>query len=382
MVIAEIGTSHGGSLEKAKELIDAAAFAEADAVKFQWVIASEILHPKTGFVDLPTGRIPLYERFKQLECPKEFYEAARDYARSKGLKWICSPFGAQSLRFLLSLSPDAVKIASPELNHFPMLRELQKARESQDAPKSKDKPKTAAAGAAIPVIISSGVSKLRDIEAALEILGTDKVSLLHCITSYPAPEEEYNVNLVQSLRGIFGVETGLSDHSLDPVLVPCLAASQGAKIVEKHITLSKKTSGLDDPVALEPEEFLQMTKALKQCEAALKRYGKERGGQEIVAQMSEQYGKERVQKVLGSGVKKLAAAEEKNYGRTNRSLHYMADFEAGHILREEDIGVLRTEKILTPGISPRYAESLVGKKLVRSVHDGDGVLLDDIAEAN
>ena len=118
MVIAEIGTSHEGSIEKAKRLIDAAKEAEADAVKFQWVIADEILHPKTGFVDLPTGRIPLYERFKQLECPPDFYAATLEYARSLGLKWICSPFGLKSLELLLELKPDAVKIASPELNHF------------------------------------------------------------------------------------------------------------------------------------------------------------------------------------------------------------------------------------------------------------------------
>ncbi|MBQ6029489.1 MAG: N-acetylneuraminate synthase family protein, partial [Treponema sp.] len=244
MVIAEIGTSHEGSIEKATRLIDAAKEAEADAVKFQWVIADEILHPKTGFVDLPTGRIPLYERFKRLECPPDFYAQSLEYARSLGLKWICSPFGLKSLEFLLGLKPDAVKIASPELNHFPMLRALASARKADGAPQADGKlksdearktnealenllqaPKTTAA---VPVIVSSGVSKTRDIEAALAILGKSGVSLLHCVTSYPAPEEEYNVRLIAALKKDFGVETGLSDHSLDPVLVPCLAASQGA----------------------------------------------------------------------------------------------------------------------------------------------------------
>ena len=364
MVIAEIGTSHEGSLEKAKRLIDAAKEAEADAVKFQWVIADEILHPKTGFVDLPTGRISLYERFKQLECPPDFYAATLEYARSLGLKWICSPFGLKSLELLLELKPDAVKIASPELNHFPMLRKLADWRKSN----------------AIPVIVSSGVSKTRDIEAALAILGKSGVALLHCVTSYPAPEEEYNVRLIAALKKQYGVECGLSDHSLDPVLVPCLAASQGATVFEKHITLSKKTSGLDDPVALEPGQFLQMTRALRQCQAAMNRYGSERGEKEIIAQMSEQYGSERVQKVLGNGIKALAPAEEKNYGRTNRSLHYMKAFEAGHILAAEDIGVLRTEKILTPGLSPALYESVVGKKLRRAVQDGAGVLQEDFME--
>ena len=386
MVIAEIGTSHEGSIEKAKRLIDAAKEAEADAVKFQWVIADEILHPKTGFVDLPTGRIPLYERFKQLECPPDFYAKSLEYARSLGLKWICSPFGLKSLELLLELKPDAVKIASPELNHFPMLRALAAARKADGAHQADDELKSngaresneAASPAAVPVIVSSGVSKKSDIEAALAILGKSGVALLHCVTSYPAPEEEYNVRLIAALKKDFGVETGLSDHSLDPVLVPCLAASQGATVFEKHITLSKKTSGLDDPVALEPGQFLQMTRALKQCQAAINRYGSERGEKEIIAQMSEQYGSARVQKVLGSGIKALAPAEEKNYGRTNRSLHYMKAFEAGHILEAQDVGVLRTEKVLTPGLSPEFLESVIGKKLRRAVDDGAGVAWEDI----
>lgn len=388
MVIAEIGTSHGGSLEKAKELIDAAKEAEADAVKFQWVIADEILHPKTGFVDLPTGRIPLYERFKQLECPEDFYAQTLEYARSKNLKWICSPFGLKSLDALLALKPDAVKIASPELNHFPMLRALAAARKADcelqldGEPKSNEARESneaaSPAPAATPVIVSSGVSKQSDIEAALAILGTRGVALLHCITSYPAPEEEYNVRLIATFKKQFGVECGLSDHSLDPVLVPCLAASQGATVFEKHITLSKKTSGLDDPVALEPQQFLQMTKALKQCQAAINRYGSERGEKEIIAQMSEQYGSGRVQKVLGNGIKALAPAEEKNYGRTNRSLHYMKAFEAGHILTAKDVGVLRTEKILSLGIGPEHYESVIGKKLARAVEDGTGIMLEDL----
>ncbi len=384
MVIAEIGTSHEGSIEKAKRLIDAAKEAEADAVKFQWVIADEILHPKTGFVDLPTGRIPLYERFRQLECPPDFYAATLEYARSLGLKWICSPFGLKSLELLLELKPDAVKIASPELNHFPMLRALAAARKTDGKLQSDEARKTNEAAfpapAAVPVIVSSGVSKQSDIEAALAILGTSGVVLLHCVTSYPAPEEEYNVRLIAALKKQLGVKTGLSDHSLDPVLVPCLAASQGATVFEKHITLSKKTSGLDDPVALEPQQFLQMTKALRQCKAAINRYGSERGGQEIIKQMEEQYGSERVQKVLGNGIKALAPAEEKNYGRTNRSLHYMKAFEAGHVLEAQDIGVLRTEKVLTPGIGPEFLESVIGKKLRRAVQDGAGVAWEDITE--
>lgn len=367
MIIAEIGTSHEGSRDKAKALVDAAVDAGCDAVKFQWVYADEILHPKTGYVKLPTGDIPLYERFRQLECPVSFYREMLDYAHSRNVKFVCSPFGTRSLKELLSLNPDAVKIASPELNHFPLLTALQEYRISQKA-----EGKTP-----VPVILSSGVSTLKDIEKALSITGSENVTLLHCITSYPAPEEEYNVRLIGNLSRIFGIPCGLSDHSLDPVLVPCLAASQGSVMTEKHITLSRKTSGLDDPVALEGEQFAQMVMALHQCEAALNRYGKEKGSDSIISQMSEQFGMDRVQKVLGTGIKRLSEAEKNNYGRTNRSLHYMNSFPCGHKISEGDISVLRTEKVLTPGISPDYLPMLTGKTITRAVNDGDGVQLTD-----
>ena len=366
-IIAEIGTSHEGSVEKAKQLIDAAAESGADTIKFQWVYADEILHPDTGFVKLPTGNIPLYERFKQLECDKSFYIQMQDYVHSKGCKFCCSPFGLRSMKELLSINPDIVKIASPELNHYMMLEYLADYRAKQEGEK-------------VPVIISSGVSKLCDIEKALEILGRDGISLLHCITSYPAPEEEYNLNVITNLMGIFGVEAGVSDHSLDPVLVPCLSVLCGGSIIEKHITLSRLTDGLDDPVALDPEQFALMVHTLHQTEASIRHYGKELARQRAIEQFAEQYGKEKVIKSLGNGIKELAPAELANYERTNRSLHYMKAMKAGHIITPDDIAVLRTEKVLTPGCSPEFYSLLLGKKLTRDVENGSGVNLADFME--
>ena len=361
MVIAEIGTSHEGSIEKAKKLVDAASESGTDYIKFQWVYASEILHPKTGFVDLPTGKIPLYDRFKELECPPSFYKELLDYTHSKGKKFICSPFGLKSLEELLSIQPDAIKIASPELNHYKMLEALRDYRASQ-----KEK---------IPVILSSGVSKMQDIEKALNITGTENVSLLHCITSYPAPEEEYNLKLITKYKKEFKIECGVSDHSLDPVLVPALSIACGGTIIEKHITLSRKTSGLDDPVALEPEQFGFMCHAVNQSLVSINHYGADLGSKRIIEQISEQYGEERVKKVLGSGIKELAPSEKENYGRTNRSLHYMNDLKKGDVIKEGDIAILRTEKILTPGISPEYYDTLIGKTLTCDVSSGSGVML-------
>lgn len=369
LIIAEIGTSHEGSVEKAKLMIDECAESGADCAKFQWVYADEILHPKTGFVNLLTGKIPLYDRFRQLECPVSFYREMIEYTHAKGMKFCCSPFGLRSLEELLSLNPDFVKIASPELNHYPMLKALAAFREEQV--KRGEKP--------VPVILSSGVSKIEDIRKAVAILGKDDVSLLHCITSYPAPETEYNLRVITNLKKELGIEMGVSDHSLDPVLVPVLSVVCGGSIIEKHITLSKKTMGLDDPVALEGEQFALMVHCVHQAEAALSHYG-DNGFDYVVNQLSEnagEDGKQKIQAILGDGVKRLAPAEEANYGRTNRSIHYMHDMKKGQVISEKDVAVLRTEKILTPGISPEFLDDVIGSVLTRDVTDGEGLLKSD-----
>ncbi len=365
LIIAEIGTSHESSREKAYALIDAAADAGADAVKFQWVYADEILHPETGFVTLPTGKIRLYDRFKALECPKDFYADMRDYAHVRGVQFGCSPFGLKSLAELLEIRPDFIKIASPELNHYPLLEALAAFRAHQQAERR------------LPVILSSGVSKLSDIERALEIVGRDGVTLLHCITSYPAPEEEYNLSLIATLRAVFGIETGVSDHSVDPVLVPSLCVSQGGTVIEKHITLSRTTDGLDDPIALEGPQFAAMTKALRESISEIRAQGREEGCRRIIARLSAAYGESKVQAALGDGVKRLAPSEVANYGRTNRSLHFMRSMKKGEIVLPSDAAVLRTEKTLTEGISPAFLGTAIGARLTKDVSAGAGIQFSD-----
>ncbi len=361
-IIAEIGTSHSGDLKKAQALIDTAVEAGADYVKFQWVYADEILHPNTGFVNLPGGQTRLYDRFKALEVSPDFFRHCLEYTHSKGAKFMCSPFGLKSFDELTKINPDAIKIASPELNHIPLLKAVRDFRKKQKE-RSED---------LTPLVLSSGVSTLADIEKALSIVGKEKVCLLHCITSYPAPEEEYNIKVIPNLSKIFGVECGISDHSLDPVLVPVLAASFGGTMIEKHITLSKKTDGLDDPVALEGEEFAHMTYCIHQCQAMIRQFGIDKGRENIIRQMEDQYG-EKVQKIIGDGIKKLADAEKMNYGRTNRSIHYLTDMRKGQVITEKDISILRTEKVLTPGLSPEFFEDVIGFKLTKDVKSGEGV---------
>ena len=356
LIIAEIGTGHNGSIQKAKELIAAAKESGADAVKFQIVYADEILHPDTGFVELPTGRIPLYERFKDLECSIDFYAELAHYTQQQGLLFAASAFGIRSADELRQLNPAFVKIASPELNHFPLL-----AR---------------AASFRLPVILSSGVSRLSDIERALDYLDTqglppDMRALLHCVTAYPAPETDYNTAVLQSLSALFNVPVGISDHSLDPAAVPIAGLLSGACILEKHICLSRTDAGLDDPVALEPAQFSRMTRIIRQLTGL---------PQDKLLAAAAEYGYSTafLQQIIGSGEKKLAPAEKNNYGKTNRSLHYLKDMAAGTVLHAEDIGILRTEKNLSAGETPDMLHHFIGAVLQNAVKSGDGATLGDI----
>jgi sialic acid synthase SpsE len=363
LIIAELGTSHGVELSKAKEMAAAAAEAGAGCIKLQMVFADEILHPNTGEVSLPGGKIRLYDRFKQLEALPEFYADIKEYVESLGLLFLCTPFGLKSAKILKELKPKIVKIASPELNYTALLREV--------------------AGWGLPVLLSTGVSKLGDIEAALEILTTEDTEfhrgkrkeeslpcLLHCVTAYPAPETDYNLRVLQSLASVFGVSVGVSDHSLDPCLVPSLAVCQGAAVIEKHFCLSRDEPGLDDPIALCPSDFALMSKAIRRAaetdaEQTLEYYSNERGISLVDA-------------VLGDGVKTLAPSEQNNYERTNRSIHALRDIQIGETIKAEDFAVLRTEKILRPGLAPSWAEQICNRTAKRFIPAGEGIRFEDI----
>ncbi|MDR2718069.1 MAG: N-acetylneuraminate synthase family protein [Treponema sp.] len=387
LIIAELGTAHGGSLSRARELVQAAAEAGASCVKLQMVFADEILHPNTGEVSLPGGAIRLYDRFKQLEMPLDFYTAVKEYVESRGLLFLCTPFGLKSARLLRTLQPKIVKIASPELNFTDLLQEV--------------------AGWGLPTLLSSGVSTLGDIEEAVGIVGSGEwgmgngdygmnyrgisrkqygspnnnpysllptpyppICLLHCVTAYPAPETDYNLRVLHSLAAVFGVPVGVSDHSLDPELVPALAVSQGAAVVEKHFCLSRDDPGLDDPIALPPPEFARMAQAVRRAA--------ETGPEETIANLSRQRGAALVETVLGSGIKTLAPSEKENYSRTNRSIHALRDIQAGEIIQAGDLAVLRTEKILRPGLAPSRAADICGRTARQFIPAGEGIRFEDV----
>lgn len=351
-VIAEIGTGHLGDRSKARELIRAAAESGAHCAKFQVVFADEIIHPLTGELDLPGGRVRLYDKFKEVEQDQDFYRFCKRETEAAGMDFLASPFGLRSARILEDLGSSWFKVASPELNHFPML----------DLLRSFGK----------PVVLSSGVSRLEDIERAVELFEGLPFSLLHCITAYPAPPEEYNLRVLAPLSVLFGCPVGISDHSMDPELVPVIGRSVGSVMIEKHFCLSRTDPGLDDPIALDPPLFSRMTRALADIETV----------PEVDREFAvkQRYGDARVEAILGSGRKLLAPSERANYERTNRSLHAVKALPAGHRLQDGDVALLRTEKVLRPGLSPRFLETVIGRTLKRGVPAGEGLTWEDLLD--
>ncbi len=348
LVVAEAGSAHGGELARGLELVEAAEAAGAGAVKFQIIFADEIVHPRTGTIRLPGGEVPIYERFKRLERDEAFYARLKEAAERRGLLFLASVFGPRSLELLRRLGAEAVKIASPELNHLPLLELV--------------------AASGLPAILSTGVSTLEDIRRALSRCPGS--ALLHCVTAYPAPESQYNLRLIPTLRAAFGVPVGVSDHSLDPLLVPAAAVALGACLVEKHLTLERSGGGLDDPIGLEPPAFASMVRGLRELEGL--------GGEPALAGLAGRFGRERVEQVLGDGVKRLAPAEAGYYATTRRSLHAVGDIAKGARLRPEDICIVRSERNLRPGLEPEHFAAAAGCTARRPIPAGQGIRWEDL----
>ena len=391
-IVAEIGTGHNKNPHRAKDLIQAALDSGADIVKFQHFYAEEIIHPCTGVVDLPGGSVDLFQRFQELESSLNFLAFLKTSCENLGGRFLCSPFGRQSADELLAVGERNFKIASPELNHLPLLEFL--------APRAEH------------LILSTGVSLLRDIEEALDTIRAankavrnkqptpfvlpspaPNITLLHCITAYPAPVSEYNLLLIPHLSKILGIPVGISDHSLDPIFLPSLSVFLGSVMIEKHFTLSKDDGGLDDPIALNPAEFASMVKAVREAESLLPEQlptplSASPIGEnislikllELVGQHSQlkDYTENSVSEAIGNGCKQLAATEKPNYGRSNRSIHILEDRPVGHVLDVADIAILRTEKNLSPGLHPRYFRQLIGHSLARAMTAGQGIEWIDI----
>ena len=280
-VIAEAGVNHNGSLELALELVDAAAAAGADAVKFQTFRAKDLATsaaPKAAYQAKRTGaRESQLQMLRKLELGARAHRSLIARCRRRGVDFISSPFDAASLRLLThTLRLPVLKIPSGEITNGPLL--LQAARSGRR------------------IILSTGMSVLAEIEAALGVLAfgllgsarspsraafaeayrsaagqrrlRDKVVILHCVTDYPTRFADVNLRAMDTLHAAFGLPVGLSDHSLG-MAVPIAAAARGARVIEKHLTLDRALPGPDHRASLEPAEFSAMVAGVRQVEAAL-----------------------------------------------------------------------------------------------------------------
>ncbi|MDD5145732.1 MAG: N-acetylneuraminate synthase family protein [Candidatus Pacebacteria bacterium] len=349
-VIAEAGSNHDGKFEQAKKLIDVAAFAGADAVKFQLFRAAKIYPKTSGKVDTPAGKIDLYKFFEQVELPSKWLFPLKKYSEKKGLIFIVSPFDEESADLLEKIKVEVYKIASPELNHIPLIRHIAKKKK--------------------PMILAEGLSTLSDIEEALNTAYKEnnfQTILLHCVSSYPAPPEDYNLNVIETLRRVFQVLVGISDHTLDPVLIPKLGAALGISAIEKHFTISRKLEGPDHPFAIEPEELKLMVKEIRETE----KWSNEKKSKFLKS-------KPLYEKILGTSQKVIAPSEKVLYPGDKRSIFTIKDVKKGEKLGKNNIAVLRAERYLKPGIHPRYFNLVLGKKATKLIKKFSGLQWDNL----
>jgi pseudaminic acid synthase len=319
-IIAEAGSNHDRNLDQAKRLIDVAAEAGADAVKFQTFAADRIVAETTTRAKYLDGLLPpgktMSELFRELELPREWHPELFEHATAAGLDFLSTPFDFEAIDLLDDLGVKAFKVASYELWHLPLIREI--------------------ASRGKPIICSTGMADLADVQDAVDTVaatGNEDLILLHCVVNYPPPFSDLNLRAIETLRTAFHVPVGYSDHS-SGITAPIVATALGAAVIEKHYTLSRDLPGPDHRFAIEPGELTAMVRAIRDAHDA-----------------------------LGSGIKRMAPAEEDLYVTARRSLFAAREIAAGAVLTEDDVAILRPGT----GIEVRDLPKVVGRTARRSI---------------
>ena len=313
-IIAEAGSNHNRKLKQAKQLIDVAADAGADAVKFQTFQADKIVakvSPKAGYMKKVSEEESTYEIFKRIELPREWHSELAEYAGKKGLIFLSSPFDEEAVDLLNEVGVPAFKVASGELTNLPLLRYMARKRK--------------------PMIVSTGAATIGEVDEAVSAIrsaGNKKIVLLHCVVNYPAAPEDANLLAMSALKQKFKLPVGYSDHTLGTV-APIAAVALGATIIEKHFTLSRKLPGPDHFYAVEPNELKVIVDGIR-----------------------------KVEKMRGIPIKKPVKAELEIRKLARRSVFARVDIPAGTLIREEMLVTLRP----VIGLDPKYFEMVVGKK--------------------
>ena len=254
-IIAEMSGNHNMDFSRAKEIIKAAAQTGADAIKIQTYTPDTITLNCTSDIFMAQSKLwegmTLYELYQKAYTPWEWQKELKQYAESLGLDFFSSPFDITAVDFLEELQVPAYKVASYEINDIPLIRRIAKTQK--------------------PIIISTGIAYLEDIDLALRTCkeeNNENIILLKCVSAYPAPFEEVNLRMMSNLGKTFGCMVGISDHTLgDEVAVASVAL--GAKVIEKHLTLKRSDGGPDADFSMEPNEFAEMVRKIRNIEKAL-----------------------------------------------------------------------------------------------------------------
>jgi N,N'-diacetyllegionaminate synthase len=254
-VIAEAGINHNGQLDVARRLIEAAATAGADAVKFQTFSAERLVTPgaaKAEYQARTTGSAESQlDMLRRVELTPADFARLRDHARECGITFLSTPFEEASVDVLMDLGVELIKVPSGEITNLPFLSHVGRTRK--------------------PVILSTGMSTLDDVLAATTALrdaGTTDLVVLQCVSEYPAAVSDANLRVMATLRDAVGVPVGFSDHTLG-LLVPQAAVALGACVIEKHLTLDRRMEGPDHAASIEPDEFKDLVRSIRQIESAL-----------------------------------------------------------------------------------------------------------------
>lgn len=344
-IIAEAGVNHNGSVDLARRLVDAAAEAGADAVKFQTFRAEALVSdaaPKADYQKHSTGTAETqFQMLKRLELDEAAHTDLAAHCRSRGIQFLSTPFDEESIKMLVErIGVPVIKVPSGEVTNGPYLLAAARTRK--------------------PIILSTGMSTLNEVRAALEVIAfgytertrkpslsafrsaflspagrkvlKTKVTLLHCTTEYPAPTQEVNLRAMNTMAQAFGLPVGLSDHTLG-MSIPIAAVALGAMVVEKHFTLDRSLPGPDHQASLEPHELRSMVHAIRDVEHA-----------------------------LGSGKKVPAASEMKNITVVRRSIVTARPISKGEIFSPENLACKRPGT----GVSPMRLWGLLGKKATRA----------------
>lgn len=320
LIIAEAGVNHNGDMAMACALIDAAADAGADLVKFQTFDADRLVTGSARKADYQTKTTSADESqrdmLKRLELNAAMHEQLIAHAARRGIEFFSTAFDLDSLDYLMGLGLERIKVPSGEITNLPYLRKV--------------------GGYGKPVILSTGMATLGDIEAALAVLEAagvprDRITVLHCSTEYPAPMAEVNLLAMPALARAFGVRVGYSDHT-EGIEVGIAAVALGACVIEKHFTLDRSLPGPDHRASIEPDELARMVSSIRNIELA-----------------------------LGDGVKRPSASEEKNRLVARKSLVAARAIAKGELFSEENLVAKRPGT----GISPMRLDEWLGRPAAR-----------------